>query len=376
MPEDEKYQKFVEHMDNPFLGWTESEHKLPMIMSLLTPEDADFLARFPLGTKSPEEIAEAMDMTLEDLEPLLQKYGELGVIYASIRGDSIRYRILDQVQMFLRMPYWHGKETEELKKTAHHANAYMEDGWYKPFDALNHNTLRAVPINRTIEDTRSQMPFEDIMQIIDDYEYYTVSYCPCRIRHKLNHHSQDTSHLLETCLHFDTLGRHIVKHGLGREITKQETIEILEKAAKDGLVHGVSNHVENPDTICNCDPMYCIQFRPYHVMGFKQAMDKSNYQTKLAAADKCKACATCAKLCPMDAIQLQVNREATNKFNKAVTVNSELCVGCGVCVHKCPTGAITLERRAETTEPPRTGRDYVNQMMTDIITAHEARSKQ
>ena len=128
MAADEKYQKFVEHMDNPFLGWTESEHKLPMIMSLLKPEDAEFLARFPLGTKSLEEIAAAVEMTPEDLAPLLQKYGEMGVIYSSIRGDSIRYRILDQVQMFLRMPYWHGKETENLKKTAQHANAYMEDG--------------------------------------------------------------------------------------------------------------------------------------------------------------------------------------------------------------------------------------------------------
>jgi hypothetical protein len=76
MPEDEKYQKFVYHMDNPFLGWTESEHKLPMIMSLLTHEDADFLARFPLGTKNLEEIAVAMEMSPDDMEPLLQKHGE------------------------------------------------------------------------------------------------------------------------------------------------------------------------------------------------------------------------------------------------------------------------------------------------------------
>lgn len=376
MSDQEKYKKFVEHMDNPVTGWTESDHQMPMITSLLTPEDAELLSRFPHGSKSLDEIAEAMGMTPDETAPLLQKFGELGVVYSSIRGDSVRFRILDQVQMFTRMPYWHGQETEELKNTAHHANAYMEEGWYQPFDNLSHATLRALPINKTIEDPRGQMPFEDVMKIIDSYEYYTVSYCPCRQRHKLDKDSQDSAHLHEVCLHFDTLGRHIVNHGLGREITKEETIEILEKAAKDGLVHGISNQVEKPDTICNCDPMYCIQFRPYHVMGFKKAMDQSNYQVKLDAPEKCKACAICAKHCPMDAIQLKVNPEATNKFNKSVGVDVDLCVGCGVCVHKCPTGAITLERRAETTTPPQTGREYAQIMMTDLMAAYEAKTKQ
>ena len=52
---------------------------------------------------------------------------------------------------------------------------------------------------------------------------------------------------MENCLHFNELGRYIVKNGLGREITKEETLEILKEAADAGLVHGLQNTEEAPD---------------------------------------------------------------------------------------------------------------------------------
>ena len=40
-----------------------------------------------------------------------------------------------------------------------------------------------------------------------------------------------------------------MENDLGREITKEETLEILKNAADAGLVHGISNMEENPDTL-------------------------------------------------------------------------------------------------------------------------------
>lgn len=86
---------------------------------------------------------------------------------------------------------------------------------------------------------------------------------------------------------------------------------------------------------------------------------------KVSAPETCKACGLCLKRCPMDAIQLQVSAEATNKFHKVVKVDTELCIGCGVCVHKCPSQSIVLERREETTKPPKTVREYTELLMAD-----------
>lgn len=370
MTDQEKYLKFIEWLANPIWEWTESEAMMPMITSYISSEEAEFMTGIPFNAKTVEEIAAIKHMDPAEVEPRIKALCAKGLAYESCRHDSVRYKLLDSQQMFLRMPYWNGQESEALKKTAHYANQYYMDGWYDQMDAVHQKGLRSIPIQKTIEDMRQILPFEDIIQVIDNYEYYTVSFCPCRQRHKLDPDYQDSAYPDETCLHFDELGRHIVRNGLGREITREETLEILKKSADAGLVHGVSNQEEKPDTICNCDPIYCTMFRPYHLLGHSRSMNRSNYRVKVTP-DTCKACGLCVKRCPMDAIRLKVSGEATSKFNKTVTVDTEICIGCGVCVHKCPSGSITLERREEITRPPKTGRDWNQMFVADRLAAKE-----
>jgi len=122
---------------------------------------------------------------------------------------------------------------------------------------------------------------ETVVKVIDNYEYYSVSHCPCRQRHKLDPDFEESPFLSEVCLHFDELGRYIVKHGHGREITKEETLQILKKAADAGLVHGLENQTDNPETLCNCDLEYCTFFKPYHHLNFDKSVDQSNYQVEV-----------------------------------------------------------------------------------------------
>ncbi len=61
--------------------------------------------------------------------------------------------------------------------------------------------------------------------------------------------SVDSPFPIETCLHFDELGRYCVENDMGREITREETLGILKKAADAGLVHATANHQGNGDTI-------------------------------------------------------------------------------------------------------------------------------
>ena len=371
MNEKDIYQKLVEYLENPLSELPESEFKMPMFTSRITPEEAEFIIGLPWRATSLEDIADMKDMSPEELEPILKKLCERGLVFETIREDSRRFRLLDAGQMFYRMPYWPGSDDEDLKKTAQLANRYYMDGWREQGRSAVHTGLRSLPINETLEDKKQILPFEDVQQVIEQYEYYTVSHCPCRERHRLDPDYVDSKHPSEVCLHFDELGRYCVEHGMGREITKEETLEILKKAADSGLVHGLGNHQNSPDTLCNCDPTYCTMFRPYHHLDFDKAMDPSNYKLKVSSPETCRACGLCIKRCPMDAIQMQVSEEATNKWHKVVKVDTDLCIGCGVCVHKCPTDSIILERREETTEPPIDGRELVQRNFADRQAAKE-----
>jgi NAD-dependent dihydropyrimidine dehydrogenase PreA subunit len=372
MSDDEIYQRFIEYVSNPVIGFPESEHKWPMIKSFITPEEADFMTGFPMSATSLDKIAAQLEMDPDEALEKINALCKKGLIYEAIRGDSVRYKLFTAMEMFLRVTFWDGKDKEPTKSMAPHVNKYYMDGWYSQLKPLPHPGLRAIPINKTVEDTRTFLPFEDVMKIIDGYEYYTVSYCVCRERHRLDPDYEDSKFPAEVCLHFDELGRYIVKHGHGREITREETLEILKKAADAGLVHGLGNHQGQPDTLCNCDLDYCTMFKPYHQLGFDKSMARSNYLAQPDPAT-CTACGNCVKRCPMDAIQMKFSTESTNKFRKAVVVNTEVCIGCGVCVHKCKPKSITLKRKEEQeiTRPPKTMRDNVMQNVAATLAAKE-----
>ena len=169
----------------------------------------------------------------------------------------------------------------------------------------------------------------------------------------------DCEYPTEVCLHFGRLGHYIVENGMGREITRQETEEILRKSAEAGLVHGVSNMQEAPDTICNCDPCCCIMFEAFHKLKHTEGMTPSNYQIRINS-ETCIGCGLCVKRCPMEALNLEDCPEAKdrvtvveaerekekkilkNKNGKISAVHPDLCIGCGVCAYKCPSKSMVL----------------------------------
>lgn len=374
MANEEIYRRFINWLSDTWWQLTDSEVLLPMITSYVTPEEAGFLAGFPRNVldraTTVDELADAKGMDRDELAPKLKELCMKGLLNETREGDATRYSLNDSFFIFLRAIFWPRSANEAAKQTAPLVNKYFLGGWFDQWADVRIRGLRSLPINETIADAHEVLPFEDVLKVVDSFEYYSVSHCPCKTRHNMDPAYQDSSWPTEVCLHFDELGRYIVANGMGREITKQETLRILRKAADAGLVHGISNWTDKPDTICNCCSDYCMWFESYRKLGHRGSLDRSNYKVK-ARPETCKACALCVKRCPMDAIQLRVHADATNKFRKATSVDADACIGCGVCVHKCPTKSIVLERRQKTTTPPRNIGEFAQLYMADHLAAME-----
>jgi ferredoxin len=361
------YREFIEWFKH---GWPlpERDELLPLVKARFSPEEAAFLTGMPHGLTRLEDLAEAKGIEAGELEKQLDALARQGVIYRQVSDDGALYKLSDAFFTFLRSSYWAGRENETTRALAPITNKYFRNGFFANWADVHHQGLRALPIEETIPDTRQIMPYEDVVELVETLDYPTVSFCPCKQRKNLDSDSPDCDHPDEVCLHFGDLGRYIVENDMGREITREETREILREAAKSGLVHGVSNWLDGADTICNCCKCCCMWLEGYHVLKHPKSLSPSNYRVR-NDDEKCKACGLCVKRCPMEVHRLEESPKANNRLGKVSVPSAERCIGCGVCVYTCPVEALTLERREVTEDPPKDIQEFARHFLTDISTA-------
>ena len=344
------YQKLIDHTKDWIFGLPDSEFLLPMLELRFTPEEAALLSKVPFLPHTAEQLSERLEIDINELVKKLDGLAKKGIIYRlEGRSGTVRYSFRDSIFLFYRMPGWKGEDDEWNRKLAPLSNKYYIE--VLAADFIGHKTqgLRAIPVNETIKDSRVIMPYEDILKVIDKTKYCAVSTCACRHRHNLDPDFEECKHETSVCLHFDGLGKYTVENGLGKQISKDETLEILKNAADAGLVHGVSNTMEGIDTICNCCSCCCLYLEAIVKMPgmIPRGHQPSNYIREINE-EKCIQCGLCVKRCSMKALKLE---------DKKVIFEPERCIGCGVCVHKCPEEAIYLVHRDEDQIIPKSQRD-------------------
>ncbi len=361
---DRVYPEFMEWMAQSWYGLPAPAEAESFVRARYAPDVAKLLTGMPFTPAPAEDLARAKGMDADVLRARLDILAREGLVFKSMKGDLVLYALND-IFMQIRAFGWPGRDDEHSRYVARNANAYWERGFLEPWTRTEHKGLRAIPIGMSVADPRTVAPYEDLAKIMDSFEFYSVSVCPCRHIKNLDPSYKKSSAPMEVCLHFDRLGRYTVENGMGREISRDEALDILKKSADAGLVHGISNQQEKPDTICNCDREYCMWFTLYHRLGHAMSLVPSSRVIRANPAT-CKACGLCVKRCPTDALALAGFPGGISKNGKAAFADAAKCIGCGVCAHACPTQSLSLAPRAAAGEPPRTGKDFVKLTFADF----------
>lgn len=182
--------------------------------------------------------------------------------------------------------------------------------------------------------TETILPLEDCIHIIEE------SYCgygylaECNCNNYIGGCDRDK---YQICVHFPEKeaspncpdGR-----GLSKRVGKEELIEAMRHADRQGLVHKLGGTGRN---FCNCCSCCCIHH--HNAEKYEAALRETLLQTPYVIAvdkEKCIGCGACMRQCQFDVLSLK---------DKKIHVDSEKCWGCGVCRAKCPTGALQIQRR-------------------------------
>lgn len=317
--------------------------EIKFLKKLFTEEDARMYLNLSDKLETPQQIAERAGEDPEKVAPILERMAQRGLVFPKRVGD-IRY--------YTAAPFAHGILEHQLHRMDRElAELFEEYSWAEkvmetPFDpnADAKMPLRTVPINNPANVSRPIAPYEDVRELIMNQDRISVANCFCATSQRLL--ETGCNQPLEVCIHLGFYADYYIDLGLGRKITQEEALNILDKAEDAGLVHQIADCLDT-GSICNCCPDCCMDLRVLKMIPNAADFVVSNHFSQVDA-DLCSGCETCIDRCPMDAIS--ISEEAI------ASIALERCIGCGLCVKTCPTGAMTLVSKSDEDrhEPPFT----------------------
>jgi len=332
------YEQLADYLHSMPVGAPKTPELFEILKIIFTEEEAGLAVKLPFMPMNLDALADRTGMESDKLKPMLDKMYEKGTVYRVPEADEPMYRLLPTVVGFSETPFWDGKGSDEAKKLAPLWLKYTRSAFYNEVGGKSDTPMtRVIPVQESISDTRKVSPPEKLIEKVKETSYQAVAHCPCRLMRKYSEDEEACEHSTENCLHFGSLGRYIVEKGIGREITVDETLDILKRSNEEGLVHVTGNYQEEIETICNCCSDACIFLTGFLQQGEENMFARSNFVCAINE-ETCVECGTCAERCPVDAISLD---------DGPAGVDRDRCIGCGVCYPSCPSESVSLEARPE-----------------------------
>jgi NADPH-dependent glutamate synthase beta subunit-like oxidoreductase/NAD-dependent dihydropyrimidine dehydrogenase PreA subunit len=234
--------------------------------------------------------------------------------------------------------------------------------------------MRVIPIEQSIDGESRNATYEEVSKFLNENTIFSVSDCACRTSREAM--GEGCGHLKEDiCIQMGHAAEYYIRTGRGREITREEAFEVIQRAEENGLMHSIPN-TDGPGkthAICNCCGCGCFAMRIAN-MYTNPDMVRSNYVSEVDT-EKCVGCGECVENCPTNALKLgrkicadTVVAEAVREnlhdaewseqfFNPDYRINKEVVVdsGSSPCKAECPAhigiqGYIKLASQGRYTE--------------------------
>ena len=310
---------------------------MEILKQLYTEKEAEFLVEVFSAPyqdmKTSQEIAEETGNPEQEVKAILDSLAQKGLVFRfkHWKTHNTCYSLLPIVPGLFEFYFSGLADSEEKTRIASLFEKTYKDGLAMEAGPSDYPWERVIPIEKTLEVTQEILPFEKVSEFIKTSHTIAVIPCACRTKHPCKHP-------VEACIVFDSSADFMVERGIGRYITSEEALELLERMEKEGLVHTTTNSQRRPQFICNCCTCSCLILRGLTEMHNPRAFAKSNFVAQ-KDDDLCTLCRTCIEICPFDCYYYHWGHDDEPE---KIGFIEERCVGCGLCSYHCPADAITL----------------------------------
>lgn len=337
MPTGQKdYDTLKKSLHKYVIGAPDTPNFDKILRLLFTPEEVVVAAHMTFSPKSAKELSTLCFKDIEITSHLCELMADKGVIFAKTNKGEKVYHLLPSMPGLIEFPFM-GGENSKLKDSHDDLSMlwdqYAAEGFLSELSASPTTAARIIPTNQSVNAEKNMaLPFDQVNKMLADVNLVGVGMCPCRQMKK------NCDHDLETCFVFDDLARFLIDRKIVREVSREETLDIIARCEKKGLVHITNNAADKIGLLCNCCTCCCYFMSARVDMGYTDAFSTTRWIPDIHE-DLCNGCGICAKTrCKFDALTIQ---------DKLSVLNLEKCIGCGLCATSCPENAIEMILRPD-----------------------------
>jgi ferredoxin len=327
---------------------TEAFHA--MLRQLYTTEEAELVVALPYGLSTLGRISRLTGRNPKKLKPVLDRLCDKGLVVDLDLGGKYRYMPAPFVVGFFEFTMMRTNiADEDIGNYARAFVDYMDEGAFYDAnfkDGQQVSIARSLPHIDRLGDHVEIFDYERVDQIIEETRTFSVSNCSCR--HKKLHAGHDTCKVpLETCTSFGKAAEYLVRHDMGREISRSEMRDIAQQSKELKLVFSVDNVRNQPSFLCHCCGCCCGILDGINKHGYANSIVSSTLVPRVDM-EECNGCQKCARVCHISAITLVPEaKKTTRKRMFQPVIDEDLCIGCGVCSLVCDPDAIDMEKREQ-----------------------------
>ena len=356
------YKKLSKHLSSLGMGYPPKEELLEILTHNFTTMEAEVALSIPTNVIPFEpvpisKITPKAEIPRKELENILESMARRGLLYSKkTKNGEIGYALQQFGYGFPQTFFWGGVDTPHAKGMAELIVKYAKkEELYKVYGSTRTKAFRYIPSSLNIEpESHAVFPFEMMGSVIEQAHVIALVHCACRATAELMERRQ-CEHPLAVCIKYDELAEYVIEKRIGKEITKQEALNVINRCEEAGLVHLVDNAREGIKHTCNCCSCCCWSVGTIRRRKIPRDVLMATYFLRETDQAKCTGCGQCVDICPVNALKM---------VDESPVVDREWCIGCGVCAVPCPVSAIKLVRKSDAI-PPKSFKQLHKQILKE-----------
>jgi len=339
----EVYHKLREQLDEYSVGFpaTGSGVEIRLLEKLFSEEEAELFLHLSLLLEPAQSVAGRLGRDPARVAALLETMAGKGLVFRLRKGGATKYAAVPYIVGFFEF------QVADLdRETAQLMEDYFQEALARQ-SSQEKVLMRTIPVNKALDVSYQVAPHDDARAIIRSKSKIVLAQCICREWQGKIEAACDKP--TEVCFMFGAHADYYLEKGMGRQVSREEALAVLDRCQEAGLVCQPFNAV-NPGGMCNCCGDCCGILRSLKLHPRPSEILVSSYYAEVEA-DECLACGTCLERCQVNALSLNEDDVAQ--------VDLDRCIGCGLCVTTCQEGAISLKLKPEDQRPdlPKSGQE-------------------